>query len=126
MLILVAAASGLLLVFLFILFGLQRASERRLKNELEVAATKLDGCRREIAVEHARGDAFRDMLGSTEYVLWEVHALGHGAKWPGTEQTEALCEQLGDHSVLKVGTELAGYSYWADVKGDPKIGCRYV
>jgi hypothetical protein len=110
---------------IMLMFLISRTTIGTLKGDLEIAQIRLDGCRREVDIEHARGDTFRDMLGSTEYVLWEVHALGPGAEWPGTKQMEVLCERLGDHSVLKTGTELVGYSYWGDVLGNPKIGCRY-
>lgn len=115
--------------YLVLLILLRAYDVQSLKGDLGIAEIKLRGCRREVDVEQARCDTFRDMLGSTgsaEYVLWEVHALGHGAEWPGTKQIETLCERLGDHSVLKTGTELVGFSYWGDVQGDPKIGCRYV
>lgn len=92
----------------------EQLGEHKLEAAEKAVAEKLD-CDRRL-----------DLTNRADLVLWEVHDLDRDPGALSTAAAETLCDAIGSHSPLKIGTALSGYSIWNKPSGRPELACRYV
>lgn len=117
-----------------IVLGLARVDQSRLISAEQAAqlSAQLTQCTQQLNQERLARQKADAAIDHADYFLWEVHTLvGLPRQDPRSRQYDegllpALCEKLGDHSVLRLGATLNAYSLWSDVTGQQKLGCRYV
>lgn len=104
-------------------FTLGLLNQRRVPTPCEavvVAATS--ACRAENAVLAGQLQQQEQRLRDVESIVWEVHTL---PQMP-SGNIDALCNSIGDHSVLRTDNQLHGYSVWTNGRGEVKLACRYL